>query len=52
MLIEAARLAKNIAPGRDREFAFQAFPNYPGELFQQLHDEARSKEMNKSRTII
>ncbi len=52
MVIEAARLAKNIAPGRDRDFAFQYFPSYSPQLFDQIRAEAIAKEMTKPRTII
>jgi len=52
MVIEAARLAKNIAPGRDRDFAFQYFPSYSPELFEKLRTEAIAKEMTKPRIII
>ena len=52
LLIEAARLAKNIVPGRDRKFAFESFPDFPEKLFHQILDQAHAKEMTKSRTII
>ncbi len=52
LVIEAARLAKNIAPGRDRAFAFQQFPSYSSELFEKLRSEAIAKEIVKPRTII
>lgn len=41
--IEAAMIAKNIAPGTNRNFSFQYFKNYNSELFQSLVQEAKSK---------
>lgn len=52
LLIEAARLAKNMAPWRDRNFAFESFADFPEDDFHALLKEAQEKEMTKSRTII
>ena len=41
--IEAAMIAKNIAPGTNRSFSFQYFKNYNPDLFQSLVQEAKSK---------
>lgn len=52
LLIEAARLAKNIAPGWDRNFAFESFPDFPEDQFHDILKKAQEKEINKTRTII
>jgi 23S rRNA G2445 N2-methylase RlmL len=44
VLIEAAMLAKNIAPGMKRNFAFQQFENYDSALRDTLLKEAKAKE--------
>lgn len=41
--IEAALLAKNIAPGRDRHFAIENFPFFSREIFQNVQKEAATK---------
>lgn len=41
--IEAAMIAKNMAPGANRNFSFQNFQNYNPELFDSLIQEAKSK---------
>ncbi len=41
--IEAALLAKNIAPGRARRFAFMNWPDFDGELWQSLLAEAEPR---------
>ena len=43
--IEAARLARRIAPGRDRSFAFLRWPELDGSLWPSLLDRARSSEL-------
>ena len=51
--IEAALLAKNIAPGLLRNFAFQQFPRYDQTLRDRAVQEAKSKMMlGKKHTII
>jgi putative N6-adenine-specific DNA methylase len=42
--IEAARMARRIAPGRDRRFAFQEWPEFDARAWQALVDEARGGE--------
>jgi 23S rRNA G2445 N2-methylase RlmL len=44
IVIEAAMLAKNIAPGIKRTFAFQQFRNYDSVLRTTLLEEAKAKE--------
>jgi len=44
ILIEAAMIAKNMAPWLKRKFNFQKFPNYDSELFLKLVEEAKEKE--------
>ncbi len=43
--IEAARIGRKIAPGKDREFAFQAWPVYNAELWQQVRQDAIDGEL-------
>jgi putative N6-adenine-specific DNA methylase len=51
--IEAALLAKNIAPGSMRKFAFQQFPRYDQSLFTKELEAAKAKIMTqKEHTII
>jgi 23S rRNA G2445 N2-methylase RlmL len=38
--IEAAMIGRNMAPGRERSFAFEAWPDFPGELLQSARDAA------------
>lgn len=44
--IEAALLAKNIAPGLKRHFAFEHFKNFEKQNFEQLKTETQSKTFN------
>lgn len=46
--IEAARMARRIAPGRDRRFAFQAWPEFDAATLQRLVDEARAGELPRA----
>ncbi len=46
--IEAARLARRIAPGRDRSFAFSQWPEFRAETWNTLVEEARSGELPRS----
>jgi putative N6-adenine-specific DNA methylase len=46
--IEAARLARRIAPGKDRSFAFFDWPEFRRDAWQSLLDEARSVELPRS----
>ena len=50
--IEAAFIARNIAPGLDRGFAFELFPIYEADAFETTRQEALSKQYNKHYTII
>ncbi len=53
IIIEAALLAKNIAPGSFRKFAFQQFARYDQSLFDKELASAKAKIMtNKVHTII
>lgn len=53
IVIEAALLAKNIAPGSFRNFAFQQFARYDQSLFDKELATAKAKIMtNKQHTII
>ena len=46
--IEAARLARLIAPGRDRSFAFLRWPEVDQRMWSKLLDQARSGELPSS----
>ena len=46
--IEAAMIAKKIAPGLKREFAAEAFPRIGAELWEAAREEARSFEIKDS----
>ncbi len=46
--IEAARMARRIAPGRDREFAFQDWPEFDANAWRSLVDDARSAELREA----
>jgi putative N6-adenine-specific DNA methylase len=46
--IEAARIARRIAPGRDRDFAFRAWPEFDASMWTRLVDEARSGELARA----
>src|SRR6185295_13840577 len=46
--IEAAQIARRIAPGRSRAFAFQRWPKFNGAMWTSLVDEARSAELAAS----
>ena len=50
--IEAALIAKNRAPGLMRHFAAEEFPWMPGEVWQQVKDEARDKEFKGDYRIV
>ncbi len=43
--IEGARIARRIAPGRDRAFAFQAWPSFDRAAWTTLVDAAREQEL-------
>jgi putative N6-adenine-specific DNA methylase len=46
--IEAALIARRIAPGRDRQFAFQRWPGFDAKIVTRLVAEARAGERPKS----
>jgi putative N6-adenine-specific DNA methylase len=48
ILIEAAMIAKNIAPGLQRTFAFQSFPNFDQQLRNDLVHQAKESIYNAS----
>ena len=50
--IEAALIAKNRAPGLNRNFAAEEFPWMPREIWQQVKDEARDKEFKGNYRIV
>ena len=49
--IEAAMLAKNIAPGLDRYFAFEQFPIYEKPMFEALREKAEASIYDKQYAI-
>jgi putative N6-adenine-specific DNA methylase len=48
IVIEAARLARLIAPGRDRSFAFLRWPEVDQQMWTKLVDQARAGELPSS----
>lgn len=46
--IEAALIARRIAPGRLRSFAFQAWPSFDAAMWEQLRSEAESRALPRS----
>ena len=46
--IEAALIARNIAPGLTRSFTFQSFPIYRADLRESIITDAKSKQYNKT----
>jgi len=46
--IEAAQIARRIAPGRDRDFSFRAWPEFDARMWARLVDEARSGELPRA----
>ena len=46
--IEAALIARNIAPGLTRSFIFQSFPIYKPDLRESIITDAKSKQYNKT----
>ncbi|EAT15185.1 methyltransferase [Desulfuromonas acetoxidans] len=51
LAIEAAMIAGELAPGRQRVFAFQHWPGYRGNLWQSLLHEAKHQQRTPSITI-
>lgn len=52
ILIEAALIARNIAPGIDRYFAFEKFETFDQETFEKLRKEATEWQYDKKYTLI
>ena len=50
--IEAALIAKNRAPGLKRRFAAESFPWAPAEIWEQVREEAKSKEFKGNYKIL
>ena len=50
--IEAALIAKNRAPGLKRRFAAEAFPWAPAEIWEQVREEAKTKEFKGNYKIL
>lgn len=50
--IEAAMMARNIAPGLKREFASEEWPQIPRKIWKDLHDEAMDSVDNTEFTIM
>ncbi len=50
--IEAALLACNMVPGRDRQFAMEGWRNAPTKLFDDIRNDARSKEHRNAEVTI
>lgn len=50
--IEAAMMAANIAPGRDRDFRFRQWPGYDDVAWQRILGRARSGERAPGRSIV
>ena len=44
ILIEAAMIGRNLAPGRNRSFASEAWSTFPSEIWQAARDEAKQLE--------
>lgn len=51
ILVEAAMIGLNIAPGLQRNFAFENWPNYPAEISQKIRQEAASQHINRDLQI-
>ncbi|PID35029.1 MAG: hypothetical protein CR971_00170 [candidate division SR1 bacterium] len=52
LLIEAAMIARNIAPGLQRRFAFESFSDFDAELFAQIRKEAVKQQFDGKYMII
>src|SRR5205085_4813752 len=50
--IEAALLARRIAPGANRDFAFMRWPNFDAKLWKALVSDARAGELARSPVAI
>jgi putative N6-adenine-specific DNA methylase len=52
ILIEAAMIMQNIAPGINREFVCETWPSMPDYIFNQVRDGARRAQKNKEIKLI
>ena len=52
ILIEAAMIALNIAPGVNRDFVCETWPSMPAHIFKSVRDGARNSEKHKDLKII
>ncbi|HCW54365.1 MAG TPA: RNA methyltransferase [Clostridium sp.] len=52
ILIEAAMIALNIAPGVNRDFVCETWPSMPKHIFESVRDGARNSEKHKDLKII
>jgi putative N6-adenine-specific DNA methylase len=52
ILIEAALMARRIAPGLNRSFAFQRWPGFDAEAWEQVVSEARDQELPESPAVL
>ena len=52
ILIEAAMIAQNIAPGVNRSFVCETWPSMEGDIFTSVRDGARKSEKNKEIKLI
>jgi len=43
--IEAARIGRNMAPGIDRDFLAEAWPDFPGEIWSDARSDAKQKQL-------
>ena len=50
--IEAARIARRMAPGRDRAFAFHSWPSFDAASWKKLIDAAREQELPATPVVI
>jgi len=50
--IEAAMIARNIAPGLQRYFAFEHFPVYDEAKFKTIRTKAKESKYDKTYTIM
>jgi putative N6-adenine-specific DNA methylase len=50
--IEAAMIARRMAPGRDRTFAFERWPEHDSVAWRQMADEARAQELEHAPAAI
>ncbi|MGL4997191.1 MAG: THUMP domain-containing class I SAM-dependent RNA methyltransferase, partial [Deefgea sp.] len=51
-LVEAAMIARRVAPGKDREFAFQKMRMYDKTFWQSILNEAKAQELSAAPNVI